>query len=376
MKGLFALIKVICRKALPERQLIIFLALKIQSQFLFAQQSLWPADLKFKADTLNFGRIADTTVIKDFYILTNYGADTVQITDVQPSCGCLVVNWDKHKITTGQTARIQVVFRPENRMGSQQKTFAVYVRYGNHTFTKTLYWIGTVAKAHTHMPHFTHRQGNMVSDKNYFRFGMLHQEKASQKIRILNQSTKPVSLLNASLPERGINIHFSKSTLNAGDTATITLTLTPHDIPFHGVYKDSLFIRTTDISVPEKKFYIFADLLNAQDFQYDSLSAPVLKFLPDSIYIHYTSTSEKINIEFSITNIGRSDLIIYNLTHSLSGCTHLKQNKLTLLPGQSTDIRLQCDSISEKGMLRKSICVYSNSYKTYSSCIDAIINLQ
>jgi len=89
-----------------------------------AAQSARP-HLQFAETNFNFGTVQPKDVLKHEFILTNTGNAVLQITAVQPGCGCTTAGeWD-HEIPPGKTGRIPLQFNPANFKGPVTKVATV-----------------------------------------------------------------------------------------------------------------------------------------------------------------------------------------------------------------------------------------------------------
>jgi hypothetical protein len=58
------------------------------------------------------------------------GSDTLQIENVQASCGCIAPGWPRTPIMPGDSASIKVVFDTRGKLGKDKKTITVYTNRG------------------------------------------------------------------------------------------------------------------------------------------------------------------------------------------------------------------------------------------------------
>lgn len=81
--------------------------------------------LRFATPIYDFGRLRSGEVLKYSYVFTNTGPDTVEITHVQPSCGCTAAGEWTRKVEPGQTGSIPIQFNSANFNGQVFKTVTV-----------------------------------------------------------------------------------------------------------------------------------------------------------------------------------------------------------------------------------------------------------
>lgn len=81
--------------------------------------------LKFATPVYDFGRLRSGEVLKYSYVFTNTGPEMIEITHVQPSCGCTAAGEWTRKVEPGQTGSIPIQFNSANFNGPVFKTVTV-----------------------------------------------------------------------------------------------------------------------------------------------------------------------------------------------------------------------------------------------------------
>lgn len=66
--------------------------------------------IKFDSVTYDFGRVVSGTQVKHDFVFTNVGDTTLQITGVQPGCGCTTVGEWTHTVEPGKSGVIPIQF--------------------------------------------------------------------------------------------------------------------------------------------------------------------------------------------------------------------------------------------------------------------------
>ncbi len=88
-------------------------------------QTLKPA-ITFSEKTYDFGNIIESDgKVSHTFEVTNAGKAVLLITNVQGSCGCAVSEWSKTPIVPGAKGFVKVIYNPENRPGTFNKTITV-----------------------------------------------------------------------------------------------------------------------------------------------------------------------------------------------------------------------------------------------------------
>lgn len=78
--------------------------------------------IQFDSTTYDFGRVVAGTQVKHDFVFTNTGDATLQITGVQPGCGCTTIGQWTHEVEPGKTGVIPINFNSTMYNGSVTKT--------------------------------------------------------------------------------------------------------------------------------------------------------------------------------------------------------------------------------------------------------------
>ncbi len=78
--------------------------------------------IQFDSTIYDFGRVLAGTQVKHDYVFTNVGDATLQITGVQPGCGCTTIGEWTHQVEPGKTGVIPIQFNSTMYNGSVTKT--------------------------------------------------------------------------------------------------------------------------------------------------------------------------------------------------------------------------------------------------------------
>lgn len=81
--------------------------------------------IKFKEEIHDFGAVPQDSENKYSFEFTNTGVEPLVIENAKGSCGCTVPNYPKEPVMPGQSATIDVVYKPGKQQGPQQKTVTI-----------------------------------------------------------------------------------------------------------------------------------------------------------------------------------------------------------------------------------------------------------
>lgn len=84
------------------------------------------AKIKFIKETHRFGNVIEGEVLECIFYYENTGNKNLIVKNVEVSCGCTNVRWDKKPLKVGGKAKIVVSFDSHGRHGKQYKTISVF----------------------------------------------------------------------------------------------------------------------------------------------------------------------------------------------------------------------------------------------------------
>ncbi|MGQ1909875.1 DUF1573 domain-containing protein [Marinifilum sp. RC60d5] len=93
--------------------------------FLIADSSVYPK-FEFTKEIHKFGEISEGEIgVCEFYFKNIGGRDLI-ISNIESSCGCTNVDWEKNPIKSGAESKITIEFDSEGRSGRQYKVITLY----------------------------------------------------------------------------------------------------------------------------------------------------------------------------------------------------------------------------------------------------------
>ncbi len=94
-----------------------------------------PGKIEFTEEMHNFGTLKEGETVVYSFRFKNNGDTPFRLTSVEPTCGCLTVQYDKNEIDSQSVSVIDVIFHTEGEWGNQIKTVNIETSNGE---TKTL----------------------------------------------------------------------------------------------------------------------------------------------------------------------------------------------------------------------------------------------
>ncbi|MBC7400003.1 MAG: DUF1573 domain-containing protein [Mucilaginibacter sp.] len=83
------------------------------------------ADIRFKKDAFDFGKIKQGESVSHRFGFTNMGQSPLIITTATASCGCTTPTWPKTPVLPGDTGSIAVTFNSAGKSGLQDKQIKI-----------------------------------------------------------------------------------------------------------------------------------------------------------------------------------------------------------------------------------------------------------
>jgi len=148
-----------------------------------AQPNSSGAHAQFANPIYDFGKAQAGELVKYSFIFTNVGDQTLEVTAVQPSCGCTTAGDWTHKVEPGQTGTIAVQFNSANFNGQVFKTISV-TSNDKQRPVNVLQLKGTVWKPIELVPQYT--VINVPPDSS----------SASASVKILNHGNEPLMVFS------------------------------------------------------------------------------------------------------------------------------------------------------------------------------------
>src|SRR5689334_22874776 len=78
--------------------------------------------IQFDNQVYDFGKVTAGDVVKHTFVFTNTGTQTLELSDVHPSCGCTTAGDWTRKVEPGQTGSIPLQVNTANFNGAVTKT--------------------------------------------------------------------------------------------------------------------------------------------------------------------------------------------------------------------------------------------------------------
>jgi hypothetical protein len=148
--------------------------------------------IKFEMPIYDFGRVQAGELVKYSFVFTNVGDESLEVSAVQPSCGCTTAGDWTHKVSPGETGKIAVQFNSSNFSGPVYKTINV-TSNDKEKKTTVLQLKGTIWKPIELVP--TYSVISVAADASG----------GSATVKIINHMDEPLELFSPECSQTTIN---------------------------------------------------------------------------------------------------------------------------------------------------------------------------
>ena len=317
--------------------------------------------ISFDKDVHDFGVIqeADGKVRYDFQF-TNTGGKPLIISDVRASCGCTSPEWSKEPILPGKQGFVSATYDPTNRPGPFNKSLTVI---SNATAPNMILYIkgDVTAKPQTLEDVYRYSMGDIRLVSNHVSFAQVLKGKTStQEMEIINVSENPVKISFSKVPSH-IIVKAIPETLGPNEKGKIEVSYNSELKNEWGFVIDRVDVMLNDQFSNENRLTVSATI--EEDFSSwtpDQITkAPSISFDNNTFDFQQIKQGEKVEHVFTITNDGKSDLIIRNVKASC-GCTAVSPVDDIVKPGATTTMKVIFNSAGKVGKQNKTITIITN----------------
>lgn len=319
------------------------------------------ANISFDEAVHDFGKFkeADGTVTHKFEF-TNTGSIPLLIKAVRPSCGCTSSAWTKEPVLPGKNGFISATYDPRNRPGPFSKTIAVTTNASNPNNILTIK--GEVEpKPLTLEDIYRYSMGKIRLKTNHMSFARVIKDRQGyQSVEIVNVTDAPVAVSFGNQPAH-LSLQAKPAVLQPGQKGVIEGTYDAKLKNDWGFLVDRVEILLDQQRNASNRLTISATI--EEDFASltpeQKANAPKIGFNGTEFNFNDIQQGEKVEYVFTITNSGKSDLIIRKVSASC-GCTAVNPQDDVVAAGKSTTMKVLFNSAGQMGKQNKTITIISN----------------
>ncbi len=319
--------------------------------------------LSFENEVYDFGTFKEEDGIQAYqFKFKNTGKTPLVISDIKASCGCTTPEWSKAPIAGGKTGFIKVTFDPKSRPGVFNKTITVISNSDEPS--KVLKIKGKVTpKKRTTEDNYPHKAGVLRLKNNHIAITRIaHNAKKTADIVIFNPTDKPSTVVFDKIPKH-LALSQKKVLIPAKKEVSVTVTYDAKLKKDWGFLTDMIYMivdgqRKNNILRVSAEIY--EDFSNLTELQ--KLNAPRIQMDSKMVDMGEIKAGEIKKLQFKISNVGKSDLVIRKIKASC-GCAATKLSNNTIKPGESEVLNVNFNSKGLSGKQMKTISVISNDFK-------------
>lgn len=306
---------------------------------------------------------------------TNKGEVPLVISNVRASCGCTTPKWTREPVAPNGTGEIQVSYDPRNRPGAFNKT--VMVSSNAENGTTVLRITGRVdERERTLAEEYPRQIGSLRVKSNHISFARLTEnEVKTQELELVNDTDKPIKVGFRTVPGH-IKAKVEPETIPANGKGKLIVTYNAKEANTYGFASHRIYLSLDGSNDYRASVGVSATI--EEDFSNltaeELAKAPVAKFSETSYDFGEMKQGDKKDHTFTLTNDGKSELIIRNVRSSC-GCTAVAPSKKVIAPGESVPLKVTFDSRGKRGRQSKSVTVITNDPKTPTSMLRISCNI-
>ncbi len=291
---------------------------------------------------------------------TNNGEVPLVLNSVRASCGCTTPKWTREPVAPGKTGEIQVSYNPKNRPGAFNKS--VMVRSNAANGTTILRIKGRVEEGEKTLAELYPREiGKLRVKRNHISFSrMKESEKETKEIDLANAGDEPVEVGFRRVPDH-VEVKAEPQTILPGKVGKLIVTYDAEKANTYGFTSHRVYLSLNGSKDYRASVGVSATI--EEDFSHlteeELANAPVAVFSEEKYDFGELKQGEKKDHTFTLSNDGKSELIIRNVRSSC-GCTAVAPAKKVIAPGESAPVKVTFNSRGKRGRQSKSITVITN----------------
>ena len=213
--------------------------------------------------TVDFGEIAEDGGLWRGSVEWQNGSDnTLTITRVTASCGCLSAKYDRATVAVGERGELRLTYDPRGHAGEVSQRIFVYTDRSDGRPAAVLTVRGRVRAAADPSGHYPHARGALLLRQTWVRFS--GEEVQRERIACMNGGRKPLKITADTLltsPE--IEVHTEPEVLEPGTVGDLVITYTPsqkqptNSLGAPRMMRPRLFLSGVEVAPRERAIEVF-----------------------------------------------------------------------------------------------------------------------
>lgn len=303
---------------------------------------------------------ADDIPTEVVYKFKNTGKQPILISRIVPNIPRLKVDWEKSPIAPGASSEIRVSFSTLEMPETFQYNINIY---SNAREPREQIRIGANITDNPDKPALLYKydlDGIKFKTASINLNNIYADQIARDTICFFNTRQEAVRVSAKYVPSH-IKLEFMPQEVKAGEKGTLLLTYDPIGKNDYGYTFDNIILNFNEDASYRNRLSVSAKIVeNFSKLTPEELAnAPRVSLDKKEAEFGKIKQGEKVDIDFTIRNTGKSGLIIRK-TKTSCGCTAVTLGENTIAPGQSTTIRVSFNSAGKLGRQYKTVTVITN----------------
>ena len=269
-------------------------------------------EVQWDKTVYDFGDVSvDDGPLTCSFTLTNTGTEPLTIFEVVSSCGCTDVKFSRAKIEPGESTSISATYKNEDGPTAFDKTLTVYIAGIRRPVILRLRGVVHKEKKSLSQLYSPERLGDFGLKTRSYKTGQLRQGlSVSETATVANLGSKPLEVSFADVSPQ-LSVSVSPNPIPAGSTATMSFTVKASP----ELYGRNEYYATPVLDGVKAAAPITVTTWTQENFalwsreQTENASVPV--FSQSTVTFNTLSRGKKINVEFQLSNEGKSTLHLF-----------------------------------------------------------------
>lgn len=320
--------------------------------------------ISFRKVDHEFGKIKEAAgPVSVTFSFINTGSSPIIIQDVASTCGCTTPEYTKKPVMPGDSGFVKAIFDPNGRPGLFTKDITVKSNADNSPIVLRIK--GTVDPRELKLEEqYRYSMGVLKLETSHIGYGRINNgEIKSSKVKLINTSTKPVSLGYKNLPAY-IKVKSPVQVLKPKEASEIEFTYNSKIKNDWGFLIDYVNFTIDGKADPSYKITLTAEI--NEDFSKltaeQRANAPFIEFENPNFDFSAVKEGTVVEHTFKFTNKGKTDLHIRKVS-STCNCTVTAIDSKVIKPGQSGFVKASFNTRGYRDNQSKPITIITNDPK-------------
>lgn len=285
------------------------------------------------------GQVLFNSPIKVSFTLKNTSSRSVNIKDVETSCGCTSVFTPKKHVSGNKDISVEVTYDAK-QLGHFQKEVWIYEEGQKKPTELTIKGV-VVAEIKDYSKNYPFKVGQIRTDCAEIEFDNVNKGTSPSKIiNILNTTGETIEPVIMHLPDY-IKAEVNPTRLAPEQGGEITITLLSDKLPRMGLTQNTVYLgKFPGDNVAQEKEIAISSILIPSFTEAQSAQAPKIQLSATSLSkADMEGKPDKLKGEIIIQNVGRSTLSITSMQMFTMGM-QVSLGKSTLEPMETTKLKI------------------------------------